>query len=162
VTKKHFHDLGNLTLAFVMLWAYLSFSQYLIVWSANLPEEVPWYVHRLHGGWQYLGLFLIIFHFALPFVLLLMRATKSTGKHLAMVAVGLIFLRFADLFFLVIPALGHGRGLHLEWTDVVVPIGIGGFWLTIFTTKLKDRAFLPLGDSRFAETIGHDEVLERG
>jgi hypothetical protein len=162
VRDNHFHDLGNLILAFVMLWAYLSFSQYLIVWSANLPEEVPWYVHRLHGGWQYLGLFLIVFHFAIPFFLLLLRTTKKSGRQLAGLAALLVIVRLADLIFLVVPPLSHGGGLNIQWTDIVVPLGIGGFWITIFATKLKERSLLPLNDPRFVETGQHNEVLDHG
>jgi len=160
--EKHFHDLGNLTLAFVMLWAYLGFSQYLIVWSGNVPEEVPWYVHRLHGGWQYLGLFLIVVHFAFPFVLLLSRTVKKKGQTLARLAGLLLLLRFTDLFFLIIPAFGHGGGFNIQWTDIVTPIGIGGFWITIFVAKLKDRPLLPVNDPRTIEAFQTKEVLEHG
>jgi hypothetical protein len=80
VTAGHFHDLGKLTLAFVMLWAYLSFSQFLIIWSGNLPEETPYYIKRLTGGWQYFQLALILLHFALPFFLLLSRSLKRVVR----------------------------------------------------------------------------------
>src|SRR5262245_18110107 len=80
VVREHFHDLGNLMLAFVMLWAYFSFSQYLIIRSGNLPQEIAWYLHRLQTGWRAVGIALMIFHFALPFVLLLSRTIKRSGS----------------------------------------------------------------------------------
>src|SRR5437762_10546450 len=92
VAASHFHDLGNLMLAFVMLWAYFSFSQYLIIWSGNLPEEIAWYLHRLQTGWRVIGIGLIVFHFAVPFVLLLSRSIKRAPDLLLKVAVGVVVL----------------------------------------------------------------------
>ncbi|MFQ5737677.1 MAG: hypothetical protein ACE5JX_01580 [Acidobacteriota bacterium] len=162
VTPKHFHDLGNLTLAFVMLWAYLSFSQYLITWSGNLPEEIPWYLHRIHGGWQYIGLFLILFHFTLPFLLLLSRVNKRSGRSLALLAGFILMLRFVDLFWLIVPALDWQEGLNFHWSDLFAILGIGGVWCALFTRRLGERALLPLHDPRFAEKHAPKEVLEHG
>jgi hypothetical protein len=95
LTSTLFHDLGKLMFAFVMVWAYLAFSQFLIIWSGNLPEEIPWYKHRLTHGWQILGLFIVIFHFALPFLLLLSRDLKKNPRLLSMIAVGVLFMRWS-------------------------------------------------------------------
>jgi hypothetical protein len=130
-----FHDLGNLILAFVMLWTYFAFSQFLIIWSGNLPEEIPWYVHRLDGGWQWIALMLVIFHFAIPFLLLLSRTTKRAARMLGLVALGLVAMRLVDLFWLIAPEL-HQEGLNVHWLDVMAPLGIGGIWLAIFTSQL--------------------------
>ena len=153
VTREHFHDLGNLMLAFVMLWAYFSFSQYLIIWSGNLPEEAEWYIHRMHGGWQYVGLALILFHFALPFVLLLLRTTKRDSSTLAIVAIGVLCARYLDVFWLTMPALRRER-LGLHWLDIVLPIALGAIWLGVFVYQLRGRALLPVYDPEFDEAVG--------
>jgi len=156
VTAAHFHDLGKLTLAFVMLWAYLSFSQFLIIWSGNLPEETPYYLKRLTGGWQFFQLALILFHFALPFILLLSRSLKRSGAKLVKVAGLILLMRFVDLYTQIIPA-GHHAELHLSWMDLAAPIGIGGLWLSAFLRQLESRPVLPVRDPHFAEAleIGH-------
>ena len=156
VTPAHFHDLGKLTLAFVMLWAYLSFSQFLIIWSGNLPEETPYYLKRLVGGWQYFQLALILFHFALPFFLLLSRSRKRSGARLVRVACLILLMRFVDLYMQIIPA-GHHSELHVSWMDLAAPIGIGGLWLAAFLRQLESRPVLPVRDPHFAEALesGH-------
>jgi hypothetical protein len=156
VTAGHFHDLGKLTLAFVMLWAYLSFSQFLIIWSGNLPEETPYYLKRLTGGWQYFQLALIVFHFALPFFLLLSRSLKRSGAKLVKVALLILVMRFVDLYMQIIPA-GHHAELHFSWMDLAAPIGIGGLWLSAFLRQLESRPVLPVRDPHFAEALesGH-------
>ena len=143
------HDLGNLLLAFVMLWAYIAFSQYLIIWSGNLPEENHWYLHRMAGGWGAVALLLIVFHFVVPFLLLLSRTTKRRAKMLGAVAAGILVVRLIDLFWLIAPAL-HAEGFHLHWLDLVLPIGLGGLWLATFLGLLKRRPLLAERDPRFA------------
>ena len=156
VTAGHFHDLGKLTLAFVMLSAYLSFSQFLIIWSGNLPEETPYYIKRLTGGWQYFQLALILFHFALPFFLLLSRSLKRSGAKLVKVAGLILVMRFVDLYIQIIPA-GHHAELHFSWMDLAAPIGIGGLWLSAVLRQLESRPVLPVRDPHFAEALesGH-------
>lgn len=156
VTAGHFHDLGKLTLAFVMLWAYLSFSQFLIIWSGNLPEETPYYLKRLTGGWQYFQLALILFHFVLPFFLLLSRSLKRTGAKLVKVAGLILLMRFVDLYMQIIPA-GHHSEFHFSWMDLAAPVGIGGLWLSAFLRQLENRPVLPVRDPHFAEALesGH-------
>jgi hypothetical protein len=149
---KHFHDLGNLMLAFVMLWAYISISQFLIIWSGNLPEEIPWYLHRLHGGWQWLGLILVIFHFAVPFVLLLARRTKRNLEVLSKVAAAMIFMRLLDLFWILGPNF-HPDKISLHWMDVLAPLGSGGLWIAAFLRHLTGRALLRLNAPRLQEAF---------
>jgi hypothetical protein len=144
----HFHDLGNLMLAFVMLWAYIAVSQFLIIWSANLPEEIPWFLRRLGGGWQWVALVLALFHFAVPFLLLLSRDVKRRAEIIGRLALALIAVRLADLYWMVSPAFQRGFALH--WMDVAAPLGIGGVWLAYFMRQLKRAPLLPLHDPRFS------------
>jgi len=159
VVPAHFHDLGNLMLAFVMLWAYFSFSQYLIIWAGNLPLEIAWYLHRLQTGWRSVGIALIIFHFAVPFVLLLSRAVKRTPDYLIKVAVGVLVLRLVDLFWLIAPEF-HQSGIVVSWLDVVLPLSLGSLWLGAFVWQLRGRAILPVHDPQFDEALG--AIIERG
>ncbi|MBI4476222.1 MAG: hypothetical protein HY654_03555 [Acidobacteria bacterium] len=142
-TPAIFHDAGNLLLAFVMLWSYFSIAQYLIIWMGNLPEEIPWYLERLHAGWQVIAAGLILFHFALPFLLLLSRRTKRTPHFLVTIAVWMLAMRLIDLFWLVAPNL-HTQGLAIHWLDLMAPIGIGGLWLGMFGWRLQSRPLVPV------------------
>jgi hypothetical protein len=143
VRPQVLHDLGKLLFAFVMLWAYVSFSQFLIVWSGNLPEEIPWYIQRLRGGWRFLALLILLFHFALPFLLLLSRDLKRRAPTLARVAGVLFVFRLVDLYWLVAPDLRHDGAFHASWMDVAAPIGVGGVWLYWFARELRARPLLP-------------------
>ena len=156
VRPSHFHDLGNLLFAFVMIWAYLDFSQFLITWSGNLPEEVTWYNRRIAGGWQYLALALIVLDFALPFVLLLSRATKRRAQTLAMVAGLILIMRLVDIFWMVRPAF-HPASLTVHWMDFLLPFGMGGIWVAYFIWQLKRMPLLPLRDPRMEEVFEHGE-----
>ncbi len=159
VLPAHFHDLGNLLLAFVMLWAYFSFSQYLIIWAGNLPLEIGWYQHRLDTTWRAVGVSLMLFHFAVPFVLLLSRVTKRERTALVRVAVGILVMRLVDMFWLIAPDL-QPQGLSVSWLDVVLPVSLGTVWLGCFFRQLRGRAILPVHDPEFGETLG--PIIERG
>ncbi len=159
VGASHFHDLSNLMLAFVMLWAYFSFSQYLIIWAGNLPTEISWYLDRLHTGWRFLGLGLIVLHFAVPFVLLLSRAVKRQAHVVVRVAAWLLVVRLVDLHWLIAPDF-HPTGLHLSWLDVVLPASLFLLWTGCFVWQLRGRAILPVHDPQFDETLGR--IIERG
>jgi hypothetical protein len=148
----HFHDFGKLLFAFTMVWAYLSFSQFLIIWSANLPEEIPWYQHRLSHGWEYLGIALVAFHFAVPFIVLLSRRTKRNSTVLARMAMWLIVARFLDLFYLIGPE-AYPKGLSFHWLDVAAVVGLGGIWVAIFASNLKGRPLLPVHDAGLADAL---------
>lgn len=154
VSPAYLVDLGNLLLAFVMFWAYMAFSQYIVIWSGNLPEEITWYLHRTTGGWQWIALFLIIFHFAVPFLLLLSRVTKRNVQMLSAVAGAVIVMRLVDLFWLVVPAFHH-TGVTIHWMDLVAPVGVGGIWMWFFIWQLKGRPLLPLHDPRLEGIVSH-------
>jgi len=143
----HFHDLGNLTLAFVMLWAYVSFSQYLVIWSGNLPEENTWYLARLGYGWQALALFLVACHFAAPFVILLVRANKRSARTLAALAALLFLVRFVDYYWLLAPGFHEGE-FAPHWLDLAAPLALGGLWLGLFVRNLRGRPLVSLQDAR--------------
>lgn len=153
ISPKHLHDLGTLLLAFVMLWAYLSFSQLLIIWSGNLPEEAVWYVYRLHGGWRWIAVSLLILYFFLPFLLLLSRFVKRSAALLLGVAVGVIAMRFVDLFWLIVPAF-HGEAFHFHWLDLAALIGLGGIWLAFFAWQLEREPLVPLHGFPAEEATG--------
>ena len=145
VTKQHLHDLGNMMFAFMVLWAYLSFSQFLITWSGNLPNEIPWYLRRMRGGWGWVALALVVFHFATPFVLLLMRGIKRNAQRLLWVCGLLIVFRVVDVYWIVEPAF-YNQKLSVHWLDFVMPVAVGGLWLAGFFFFLKSRPLLPLRD----------------
>ena len=155
VSTRQFHDLGKLLLAFVMLWAYLAFSQFLIIWAGNLPEEIPWYIERIRGGWGYVALLVAFGHFALPFVVLLSRDLKRNRSLLAKVAIGILVMRLVDIIWLVAPAFPHS-GFAVHWMNVVVPVGLVGIWLFLFARQLRSRPLLPLNDPFFKETFAHE------
>jgi len=142
---QHFHDLGNLMLAFVMLWAYVAFSQFLIIWSGNLPEEIPWYISRLSGGWGYIAIALVVFHFVLPFLLLLSRQNKRRLGTLATLAGAMLVMRLVDLVWVIAPAFEE-EGMHLHWMDLAASIGVGGIWVAVFLWQLGRRPLVPVGE----------------
>jgi hypothetical protein len=145
LAPSHFHDLGKLLLAFVMLWAYFSFSQYMIIWFGNLPEEIPWYLHRTQGGWHWIGGGLVVLHFAVPFLLLLPRANKRRPHVLAIIAVGLLFMRLVDLFWLIAPE-NHPEGFTLHWMDILLPLGLASLFVAVYAWQLQQRPVLPIGE----------------
>jgi hypothetical protein len=150
--SRHYHDLGKLLFAFVMLWAYFSVSQLIIIWSGNLPEEISWYMSRVVGEWRWVGLFLVIAHFALPFGLLLSRDLKRRPARLVWIAGLLLVARLVDVYWLTAPEFWPG-GIHLHWLDVLVPIGIGGIWISFYVRYLRQWPLLPIGDRRLAEAM---------
>jgi len=154
IKPSHLHDLGKLMLAFLMLWAYFSFSQFLIIWSGNLPEEIPWYVRRLQSSWKWVGLALVVLQFALPFVLLLSRDLKRNSRRLVVVAVSVIVMRFVDLIWLTGPEFNEGA-FRIHWMDVVMVLGLGGLWLAFFAYQLKARPLLPIGDPQIEQLMAH-------
>lgn len=151
VAQLHFHDLGKLLLALVMLWTYFSFSQFLIIWSGNLPEEIHWYIPRTHGGWGAIALFVVLLHFAFPFLFLLSRNFKRDSGKLVSIAILILIMRLFDLLWTIAPSF-TGEHFHVSWMDIVAPIGIGGLWLAFFAWRLSKRPLIPINDPQF-ETV---------
>ena len=150
---EHFHDYGKLLLAFIMIWAYFSVSQFLIIWSGNLPEETSWYMSRMSGGWKWFSLGLVVLHFVLPFVLLLSRSLKRDGARLARVAGMMMLVRWLDLHWLVAPAFSEHANIHP--LDVTSALALGGVWFFLFTRELKTRSLLPDREPALKEALGH-------
>ena len=147
---KHLHDYGNLTLVFVILWAYMSFAQFLIMWSGNIPEDIRWYVHRNAAPWGWIAPVLIVFHFAVPFAVLLSRRSKRSRRALGMLAGGLLAVHLLFVAWLVLPAFEH-VGPHTYWIGAGAFVGIGGLWGAAYAFFLGRRPMLPRRDPRFEE-----------
>lgn len=153
---KHWRDLGNLLLTFVMLWAYCAFSQYLLIWSGNLRDEIKWYLPRKSGGWGWIALALILFHFSIPFFMLLSRQVKERRFWLLSVVVIVLVLRFVDIYWFVAPAFSPFH-FTVSWLDFVIPIGMGAIWLAFFMMQLAKRPLLPLNDPYAQEALNAEE-----
>jgi hypothetical protein len=140
LTSIEVHDHGKFMLAFTMVWAYFNFSQWLIIWAGNLPEEIPWYVRRMNGGWGGVGMFLVVFHFAVPFALLLSRSLKKNAHQLALLASWILLMRVVDIFWHIEPA--SRPEFHLSWVHFAVLAGMGGLWMAYFFRNLRSRPLL--------------------
>jgi hypothetical protein len=152
---RHLHDLGKLLLAFVMLWAYFDFSQLLIIWSGNQPEEISFYRTRLYGEWGVVAVIVVVFHFFVPFFLLLSQDLKRNARTLPKIAAWLILMRLVDLFWMTRPEFTSSA--VPTWLDLVLPVALGGLWLGFFAFNLKQCPLLPLGDPDLAEAIKNHE-----
>jgi hypothetical protein len=139
-----------------VLWAYAAFSQFLIIWSANLPEEIPWYLHRIRNGWQVIGIGLMIFHFFVPFFILLSQRLKRKKHLLVWVAAYMLVVRFVDLFWQIIPAFPP-HAFHFHVFYLIPVIAIGGAWLAAFFWLLQARSLLPLPDNSYEAVTGELE-----
>lgn len=147
--KNHFNDLGNLLLTLVILWAYMSFAQLLVIWMGNKQDEIPWYVHRLNNGWLWIGLLLVVLHFAVPFIVLLMRDLKRKAPAMLALCGGLLVVRAVDVFWQVAPSGNEpymGLWKTFSWMDVVFPIGMGGLWLATMLWLSLGHPLMPAGD----------------
>ena len=145
VNKVHYHHLGNLLLTFVLFWTYVSFGQLLIIYSGDLPQETQWYLHRIAGGWKGIVGAIALFHFFLPFFLLLFRGVKKRVALLTILAALLFFMHIVDTYWLVMPSL-HESGVALNWLDFAAPMGVGGLWIANFIWRLKAAPLLPQTD----------------
>jgi hypothetical protein len=152
LTPNKFHDYGKLMFAFTMLWAYLSFSQFLIIWSANLPEEIPWYIRRFSNGWGPVALVVAFGHFVFPFLMLLSSTLKRAASRLALLAWFVLAMRFVDIHWLIMPNFNGGH-FSFHWLDVTTVAGLFGLWLAAYCWNLKGRALLPVGDPYLEEAL---------
>jgi hypothetical protein len=148
---SHFHDIGKLIFALVMLYAYFSFSQFLIIWAGNLPEEIPYYLERLRNGWEPVTILLVFGHFILPFCILLSRDLKRRPNLLARVAWFIVGVRLLTDAWLVAPSVGQTLGL----AHIGVPLCFGGVWTWLFAQQLARRPLLPINDPYFKDMLLH-------
>lgn len=153
--ERHIHNLGKFLLAFVMLWAYFSFSQLLIIWSGNQPEEITFYRTRLYSAWGVVAVIVLVFHFFVPFFLLLSRDLKRNKNLLPIVAVYMIFMRLVDLYWTTRPEFTPNA--WPGWLDLAAPLALGGLWVFFFSWQLQRMPLLPLGEPKLAEAIAHHE-----
>jgi hypothetical protein len=170
IRPRHFHDYGKLFFAFTMLWAYLSFSQYLLMWAGNLPEEIPFYLRRMDGPWAVISVFLLFAHFVLPFLILLSADIKQRGRTLVKVAIWMLAMRWLDFFWNVAPTLQalhaadgeggahHGSPFLMIWIDLAALVGLGGIFVWYFVRQLASRPLLPVGDPFLAEVIHAEDA----
>jgi hypothetical protein len=154
LTSHHFHDLGKFLFAFLMLWAYLQFSQFLIIWSANIPEEIPHYLNRWENSWKYLSIFIVVGHFMVPYALLLSRDLKRNSRKLRIIATWILCARLADYWWHVAPEL-HKDGMSVTLLDVALPLAIGGIFISLFVSQLGGRSLLPVNDPALDKALHH-------
>jgi hypothetical protein len=150
---ERFHDYGKLMLAFVMLWAYFNVSQLLIIWSANLPEEIPWYIERLQGHWAPWAVVVLVGHFVLPFMLLLSRDLKRHGRVLSRVALLVLVMRVIDFVWTIGPVFRHDYTLH--WMDFAMVVAFAAPWLFLFYRNLGSRSLVPANDPYFKDAVAN-------
>jgi hypothetical protein len=150
------NDIGNFMLTFTLLWTYMSFAQFLIIWSGNLKQEIPWYKVRAFTSWGYVAAALLVFHFFVPFFILLQRRVKRKVERLSMLAVWMLIIALVDVFWLVVPSFPNAHmGLRVSPLDIVAVIGIGGVWVGVYMAQLKKMPLLPLHDPRFEGVLEH-------
>ncbi len=158
VTLKHFHDLGNLLLTFVMFWTYVAFGQFLVIYSGNLPHEIAWYLRRIAGGWKWVLAALALVHFFLPFFLLLFRVMKQRTPHLVKIAGAIFAIHIVEVFWMVMPSFeAGGVGWKTLGSSAASFVGIGGLWLAMFFFSLQKYSLLPRNDPRIQQLLAHAE-----
>jgi hypothetical protein len=152
ITVEHYHDLGKFLFSFTVFWGYMAFSQYFLIWYANIPEETIWFAHRWEGSWKYITLLLVFGHFVVPFLALMPRAAKRNLKFMRIISIWILLMHFFDLYWLVIPTL-HKHGFYFSWMDLTAMIGIGGIFVWYFWQSYLKGALVPVNDTKLAESI---------
>jgi hypothetical protein len=152
VTTEHYHDLGKLLFAFTIFWAYICFSQYFLIWYANIPEETVWFSARWQGAWKYFSLTIIFGHFVIPFFVLITQPAKRNQKVLITTAILLLIVHWVDLYWIIMPNL-LTTGASLSWLDLAAIIGIGGIFMWHFARRMKAQPLLPINDNRLKASV---------
>lgn len=152
ITIEHYHDLAKLILSFTIFWAYIAFSQYFLIWYANIPEETIWYLHRWQGSWKFFSLLLVFGHFVFPFLGLLTRAAKRSMGFVKFMSVWILLMHWIDLYWISLPTYHH-HGIHLSWMDFTIFLGIGGIFMGIFLKTFSANSLVPIGDPQLEKSI---------
>lgn len=160
ITQQQFHDIGNMMFALTILWTYMVASQYIIIWSGNLPEEIEYYLHRSVGGWPIAAGILAVLHFAVPFVLMLFKSNKKRSQVLVRIAALLLVVRVVDFLWVCMPSFRHH--FSITWLDVASFVGFTGLWMILFLRNLAAAPVLPQHDPRFESVLAHPEVKDEG
>jgi hypothetical protein len=157
VTAEHFQDIGKLLFAFTVFWAYIGFSQYFLIWYANIPEETIWYLHRTAGSWMTVSLVLGFGHFAVPFLFLMSRHVKRNRTLLVLGALWMLLMHLIDLHWLVMPTLHHD-GPQVSLLDITTLLGIGGLFVAVLGLHMRRHALVPLRDPRLAKSLSFENA----
>jgi len=152
ITAEHYHDLGKLMFAFTVFWGYMAFSQYLLIWYGNIPEETIWFLDRWGNTWQPVTLFIVFGNFVIPFFLLFPQWPKKNPVMLALLSLWILFVHWVDIYWIVMPSL-HEQGIAVSWIDFAPLIGIGGLFVWFFWNKLTSKLLVPVKDPGLTESI---------
>ena len=152
VTIEHYHDLAKLLLSFTIFWGYMAFSQYFLIWYANIPEETVYYLKRWEGSWKVFGLFLIFGNFLVPFLGLLSRSAKRNMRFLQFISLWTLFAHWVDLYWNAVPVL-HPDNIHLSWMDLTLFVGFGALFLLLYWKHFSAHALIPVGDPQLKKSI---------
>jgi hypothetical protein len=157
INAEHLHDVGKLLFAFTSFWAYIGFSQFFLIWYANLPEETIWYKARLEGSWKTVSILLMVGHFAVPFLYLMGRAVKRRGSTLAIGGAWLLAMHFLDIYWQVMPTLHH-EGVHVSPLDAAAFAAVGGCFVAAAGWLMRRQALVPLRDPRLVESLAFENA----
>ncbi len=157
ITIEHYHDLGKWMFALTVWWAYIAFSQYLLIWYADLPEETVFFHRRFEGTWIYLSALLLVGHFIVPFLVLLSRGAKRNLTVLGLTAFWILVIHGMDLHWLILPSV-HPHNFHIQWLDVATFLATGGVFGLAFWQRFRRRAMVPAGDVRLPESLAHHNI----
>ncbi|APF19857.1 hypothetical protein [Caldithrix abyssi] len=152
ITVEHYHDLAKLLMSFTIFWGYMAFSQYFLIWYANIPEETVFYLKRWEGSWKVFGLFLVFGNFLVPFLGLMSRAAKRNVRFLQFIALWTLFGHWVDLYWNAVPVL-HPQGIRLSWMDLTLFVGFAAFFLMLYWMRLRSNPVLPVGDPNLQKSI---------
>jgi len=155
INTNHIHSLGKYLFAFTAFWAYIAFSQYLLIWIANLPEEVPWYLTRTDSGWKGVGVFLALFQFVLPFLFLIPRSRKRAWKPLVFMSVWILAVHYVDIYWVVMPGLSPA-GPRPSWMDLTAFLGVGGACVAWVVSRLRGHPILPARDPYLSDSLHYE------
>jgi hypothetical protein len=144
--RDSFYSLGALMFAFINFWAYIAFSQFLLIWYADLPEETTWFISRWKNGWEYVSILLIIVHFVIPYFALLTQDSKMDLRRLRLMAIWILFAHLLDLYWLVMPS--YSESVSFSWTEFGFPILLVGMVMVVFSFKMKRNNLVPVGDPK--------------